>query len=312
MRGSNGKYFRRGYLFLEVETDPLNLLANTIVGRLFLSRFGAGLFFWCVNMDIKRCLTIAGSDCSGGAGVQADLKTFGALGCYGMSVITSVVAENPFKVISCANVPAKSVSEQIDAVFADIRVDAVKTGMIPDEETITAVSGGLRKYSPKIIICDPVMIATSGGELMQSGAAALFLKEIAPLCTLLTPNIYEAGQILGKDVSGGNMADAAKEISERYGIGAVLVKGGDLNGENSADVLYDGHETRVFSHKRINRRTTHGTGCTLSSAIAAYMAKGKALADAVALAKEYVSGAIEHGFEDIGALNHFYKGAENA
>lgn len=258
---------------------------------------------------MKHCLTVAGSDCSGGAGIQADLKTFSALGCYGMSVITSVVAENTARVISSLSVGAGMISDQLEAVFSDIRVDAVKIGMLPDEDSMRAVAAALKKYSPKVVICDPVMISTSGTELMRQSARSTFAGEIIPLCTMLTPNIPEAEELLGCTISGTDDMKSAAEKICALGAGSVLLKGGHLDGA-AVDILY--HEGRLteYSHERINTRTTHGTGCTLSSAIAAYMAQGETAEAAVARAKEYLTGAIANGL-DIGSghgpTNHFYR-----
>lgn len=258
---------------------------------------------------MKHCLTIAGSDCSGGAGIQADLKTFSALGCYGMSVITSVVAENTARVISSAAVSAQAISDQLEAVFGDIRVDAVKIGMLPDKAAMQAVSGALKKYLPPIVVCDPVMLATAGAELMKSTALGTFVSEILPCCTMLTPNIPEAEALIGGKISSAeDMKSAAVKICS-LGAAAVLVKGGHLTGA-ALDILYDGERFYEFSHARIKSSATHGTGCTLSSAIAAYMARGESPERAAALAKEYLTGAIEHGLnigKGHGPTNHFYR-----
>lgn len=258
---------------------------------------------------MKHCLTIAGSDCSGGAGIQADLKTFSALGCYGMSVITSVVAENTAQVISSMTVSAQVISDQLEAVFSDIRVDAVKIGMLPDEAAMIAVSQVLKKYRPKIVVCDPVMLATAGTELMQSSALGTFAGEIIPQCTMLTPNIPEAETLIGNRIS--NVEDMKSAAVNIHSLGAksVLIKGGHLTGA-ALDILYDGERFYEFSHERINSSATHGTGCTLSSAIAAFMARGESPERAAALAKEYLTGAIEHGLnigKGHGPTNHFYR-----
>lgn len=258
---------------------------------------------------MKHCLTIAGSDCSGGAGVQADLKTFSALGCYGMSVITSVVAENTAQVISTMTVSAQVISDQLEAVFSDIRVDAVKIGMLPDAAAMKSVSQALKKYLPKIVVCDPVMLATAGTELMQSSALSDFVSEIIPHCTMLTPNIPEAETLVGEKIAGvEDMKSAAVKICE-LGADSVLIKGGHLTGA-ALDILFDGKRFYEFSHARVNSNSTHGTGCTLSSAIAAYMAQGELPDSAAALAKEYLTGAIEHGLnigKGHGPTNHFYR-----
>lgn len=258
---------------------------------------------------IRHCLTIAGSDCSGGAGIQADIKTFSALGCYGMSVITAVVAENTARVLSSVAVPQRSISDQLEAVFSDIRADGVKIGMLPNRGAALAVAEALRKYSPQIAVCDPVMIATAGAELMDGSALSVLVSDILPLCTLLTPNIPEAETLTGMEIrSPDDMKRAAEKI---HGMGAryVLVKGGHLDGA-AEDILYDGKDFSLYSHERIDTNTTHGTGCTLSSAITAYMARGSSVYDAVREAKSYLTGAIAHGLDigqGHGPANHFYR-----
>lgn len=258
---------------------------------------------------MKHCLTIAGSDCSGGAGIQADLKAFSALGTFGMSVVTSVVAENTSRVLSIFDVPPESVAAQIDAVFEDIRVDAVKIGMLPSAAIIKTVAEQLRRYAPPFIVLDPVMVATSGGTLMQNEAVETLMTELFPLADLQTPNIPEAEAICGKKIeTKADMEAAAKQICAT-GAKAVLIKGGHLTGE-ALDILYDGSAFHTFTHARIASTSTHGTGCTLSSAIAAYLARGCSLKEAVANAKSYVTEAIRHAEADIGRgngpTNHFY------
>lgn len=258
---------------------------------------------------MKNCLTIAGSDCSGGAGIQADLKTFSALGCYGMSVITSVVAENTEKVLSSMTIPPETISDQLEAVFSDIPVDAVKIGMLPDAGAMRSVAAALLKYSPEIVVCDPVIAATAGGELMQNSALGAFVNGIIPLCSLLTPNIPETEQLLGCKINSFSDIKAAALSLFAYGADAVLIKGGHLSGD-ATDVLFDGREFHTFTHARIDTKSTHGTGCTLSSAIAAFLSQGKPLHEAVGLAKEYLTGAIRHGLSighGHGPTNHFYR-----
>lgn len=266
------------------------------------------MFFW-EGCTVKNCLTIAGSDCSGGAGIQADLKTFSALGCYGMSAITSVVAENTERVLSSMTVSSDVIYSQLEAVFSDIRVDAVKIGMLPDTGAMHAVAAAVVKYDPKIIVCDPVMSATAGSELMQGSALNTFINTIVPLCTLLTPNIPEAEKLLGCQINDTTDIKASALSLFAHGAGAVLIKGGHLPGD-ATDILFDGKEFHTFTHARIDTKSTHGTGCTLSSAIAAFLAQEKPLPEAVRLAKEYLTGAIEHGL-DIGhghsPTNHFYR-----
>ena len=186
---------------------------------------------------MKHCLTIAGSDCSGGAGIQADLKTFSALGTFGMSVVTSVVAENTSRVLSIFDVPEEGVAAQIDAVFEDIRVDAVKIGMLPSAAIIETVAEQLRRYKPPFVVLDPVMVATSGGTLMQNEAVETLIAKLFPLADLLTPNIPEAEAICGKKIeTQTDMEEAAKQICA-MGAKAVLIKGGHLTGE-ALDILY--------------------------------------------------------------------------
>ena len=264
--------------------------------------------FWRSFM-IKRCLTIAGSDCSGGAGIQADLKTFSAHGVYGASVITSVVAENTSRVLSVFNVPVEEIEKQIDAVFEDVEIDAVKLGMLPTAEIIRAVADKLKLYKPPFIVCDPVMVATSGDALSERSVEGAFINYMFPIADLITPNIIEAETFLGgylEDVL--NMKEAARILCE-YGAKAVLVKGGDLDGD-PIDVLFDGNEYTEFPTRRVNSPNTHGTGCTLSSAIAANLALGNDLKSSVRLAKKYVTEAIENSYtvgKGHSPVHHFYK-----
>lgn len=257
---------------------------------------------------MKNLLTIAGSDCSGGAGIQADLKTFSALGTYGMSVITSVVAENTSRVLSVHNVPVDIIKEQIDAVFEDIDVDGLKLGMLNDIDTMKAVAEKLNQYNPENVVVDPVMVAKGGHVLMRPEAINTLKKEIIPLAFLLTPNIPEAELITESKINTlEDMKNAALKICN-MGCENVLVKGGHLKGD-AVDVLYNEGGFFTFTSKRINTKNTHGTGCTLSSAIAAFIAKGYTVKDAVENAKIYVTRAIEHSLpigKGNGPLNHFY------
>lgn len=257
---------------------------------------------------MKNVLTIAGSDCSGGAGIQADLKTFSSLGTYGMSVITSVVAENTSRVISVHNVPVNIIKEQIDAVFEDITVDGIKIGMLNDIDTMKVVAEKLNQYKPVNVVVDPVMIAKGGHALMQKEALSSLKNEIIPFAYLLTPNIPEAEIIVGREINSiEDMKNAALKI-HNMGSKNVLIKGGHLTGD-AVDVLYMDGEFFTFTSKRINTKNTHGTGCTLSSAITAYIAKGHTVKDSVENAKNYVTKAIEHSLpigKGNGPLNHFY------
>ncbi len=259
---------------------------------------------------IKKCLTIAGSDCSGGAGIQADLKTFSAFGCYGASVITSVVAENTQRVISVHNVPVKEIEAQIDAVFEDIEIDSVKLGMLPTVEIIRAVAEKLREYKPAHIVCDPVMVATSGDALSENNVASAFIKYLFPIADVITPNVTETETFLGGHIGGAPDLEESARILCGYGAKAALVKGGDLGGESSLDVLFDGREYTRFSAKRVNSPNTHGTGCTLSSAIASGLALGLVLTEAVKNAKDFVTAAIENSYtvgKGHSPVHHFYK-----
>lgn len=257
---------------------------------------------------MKHCLSIAGSDCSGGAGIQADLKTFSAHGTFGMSVITAVVAENTSTVLSVLDVPQKNIIDQIDAVFEDITVHGVKVGMLSDKPTMEIVAKKLKEYQPQNVVIDPVMIAKGGFALMQSNVLTTLNQEIIPLAYLLTPNIPEAETILGKEIKTiQDMKAAAKAI---YNMGAknVLIKGGHLEGD-STDILYNGLEYFTFNHKRIPTKNTHGTGCTLSSAITANLAKDQPIETAVENAKNYVTNAIRFALDigkGHGPTNHFY------
>lgn len=260
-------------------------------------------------MKLKTALTVAGSDCSGGAGIQADLKTFSANGVFGMSVITSVVAENTSRVISVQNISPEIITDQIDAVFEDIEVNAVKVGMLSDSVRIDTVAAALKKYEVKYAVIDPVMIAKGGHALMQENALSALVNKIIPLAYVLTPNIPEAQTITGIEIS--TIDDMKKAAEKIYSMGAknVLVKGGHLSGE-AIDLLFDGKDFEFYSRERINTKNTHGTGCTYSSAIAANLAKDIPIKSAVENAKDYVTNAIRYSLEigkGHGPTNHFYK-----
>lgn len=258
---------------------------------------------------MKNLLTIAGSDCSGGAGIQADLKTFAAHGTYGMSVIVSVVAENTSRVISIRDMDAGMIRDQIDAVFEDIQVDGVKVGMLSSAEIIRTVSLKLRQYNPPKPVIDPVMVAKGGSPLLQDNALDTLIHEMIPLAFLLTPNIPEAETITGKTITTvEDMREAARSIQE-MGAQNVLIKGGHLTGA-AEDILFDGKEFTHYRSSRITTRNTHGTGCTFSSAIAANLAKDMEIGEAVRAGKEYITMAIEHALpigSGHGPVNHFYQ-----
>ena len=257
---------------------------------------------------MKNLLTIAGSDSSGGAGIQADLKTFAALGTYGMSVITAVTAQNTCGVTMVQNIDLKVVEAQITAIFDDIRVDAVKIGMVSDKEIIKIIAQKLRFYQPPIIVVDPVMVSKSGFQLLAPDACETLIKELLPLATLVTPNLPEATVIVGYEVSNkDDMLKAAKDIIT-LGAKNVLMKGGHLQ-ESADDLLYDGREATWFTGERINTKNTHGTGCTLSSALAANLALGLSLPEAVRKSKEYITIAINNALNigsGCGPTHHFF------
>lgn len=244
---------------------------------------------------MRTALTIAGSDSSGGAGIQADIKTMMANGVYAMSAITALTAQNTTGVTAIMEATAEFLKEQLDNVFTDIRPDAVKIGMVSSSALIGAIAERLQHYKAENVVVDPVMVATSGARLISEEAIATLTEKLLPLATILTPNIPEAevlaGWNAGTITTEDNMIRAAKHISETYNC-AVLLKGGH-NVNDANDLLYrpDG-QTRWFRGKRIDNPNTHGTGCTLSSAIASNLAKGCDLDTAVQLAKEYLSGAL--------------------
>ncbi len=255
---------------------------------------------------MKTALAIAGSDPSGGAGIQADLKTFIANGVYGMSVITSVTSQNTTGVYGIFDIPPETVTSQLDAVFTDIFPDAVKIGMVSSVKIIGAISDALKKYRPRNVVLDPVMVSTSGSRLISGDAEAALIAELFPLADIITPNLPEAEALLGADiVSEDDMIFAARTLAAKYKTG-VLVKGGHL--ENGAcDILAANGSVRRYASERIDNPDTHGTGCTLSSAIAANMAKGADMEKSVKLAKEYVTDAIRAGLnlgKGRGPLNH--------
>lgn len=257
-------------------------------------------------------VTIAGSDSGGGAGIQADLKTFSALGVYGASVITALTAQNTRGVTAIHEAPADFVRAEIDAVFSDLAVNAVKIGMLASPELIRTVAAGLRNYGVSRVVLDPVMVATSGDSLLKSEAVATLRDELFPLASLITPNLPEAGKLLGRTVgeTDDDMLAAARELKS-LGPKAVLVKGGHGSGAESSDLYLDGAGARWLTAPRHATRNTHGTGCTLSSAIAAGLAKGLDLVAAVAEGKAYVTAAIVaadrleigHGH---GPVHHFH------
>ena len=248
---------------------------------------------------MKTALTIAGSDSSGGAGIQADIKTMMANGVYAMSAITALTAQNTTGVTAILNATPAFLGQELDSIFTDIFPDAVKIGMVSEKELICVIAEKLNQYHAKNIVVDPVMVATSGAKLICEDAIETLKQKLFPLATILTPNIPEAEVLTGIKIQNAqNMIQAAKRISEEYGC-AVLCKGGhQLNTAN--DLLFAEENYHWFEGKRINNPNTHGTGCTLSSAIASNLAKGYDLPSSVERAKEYISGALE-AMLDLGA-----------
>lgn len=260
---------------------------------------------------IPRALTIAGSDSGGGAGIQADLKTFTAFSVFGISVITSITAQNTRSVLGIRDLPPEFVELQIDAVLSDIGADAVKTGMLSNEEIILAVAGKIKEYRVEKLVIDPVMRAKGGDVLLKSEAEKALIEELLPLSFIVTPNIPEAEALSGIPISSiQDMKKAAKKIKS-LGARNVLIKGGHLeNTSESTDILYDGKDFYNFSTPRIETKNTHGTGCTYSSAICAGLAKGLYLTEAIEGAKRYVTEAIRRSFNlgaGHGPLNHFWE-----
>lgn len=258
---------------------------------------------------MKNVLTIAGSDCSGGAGIQTDLKTFASCGVYGMSVITALTAQNTMGVNYVENVSQKMVVEQLNAIYDDIRVDAIKIGMLPSSEIIESVYKNIKKWGVEHIVVDPVMVSTSGHDLIDDKAKKTLQETLFDLAELITPNLSEA-KCIYEMMTGNKIADInsvkemeciGREIVKRFGC-SVLVKGGHLDDE-PCDVLIK-KDMRVIrlDNQRIETKNTHGTGCTLSSAIASYLAKGFSLEEAVAVSKVFVTNAIKHSL-DIGHGN---------
>ena len=264
-------------------------------------------------MTTPIALTIAGSDSSGGAGIQADLKTFAAFGVYGASVITALTAQNTTGVSGIHQVPAEFVTAQIDAVFSDLAVGAVKIGMVAQPPVIDAIVAGLRRWSPKHVVLDPVMVATSGDRLLATEAVDALRTRLIPLASVITPNLPEAAALLDEGVAADEVA-VEKQGSRLLALGckAVLIKGGHGEGAESIDYLIDSSGVIALAAPRIATKNTHGTGCSLSSAIAAGLAKGEGMESAVRKAKAFVSAAIAaadrfsvgHGH---GPIHHFHK-----
>jgi hydroxymethylpyrimidine/phosphomethylpyrimidine kinase len=256
-------------------------------------------------------LSVAGSDPSGGAGIQADLKTFSALGTYGAAAITALTAQNTCGVSGVLPIPASFVTDQLDALFTDLDIRAVKTGMLGGPEVVEAVAGAVSRYRVKNLVVDPVMVAASGDRLVSDETVAAIRDRLLPVATLVTPNLPEAATLLGWDeVTSSTMTKAAESLLA-LGPAAALVKAGHAEGPEAVDVLADAEGIREYRAPRIDTRNTHGTGCTLASAIAARLAHGAQLRDAVDIAKRYLTGALRaadslrvgHGR---GPVHHFH------
>ncbi|AFS78779.1 phosphomethylpyrimidine kinase ThiD [Gottschalkia acidurici 9a] len=257
---------------------------------------------------MKNVLTIAGSDCSGGAGIQADLKTFSAHGVYGMSVITAITVQNTQGVFGIQDITDDIIEGQIKVIFEDIEVDAVKVGMVSKVPTIKAISKKLREYNPSNIVIDPVMISKSGFDLLSPEAKKALIENLLPIATVVTPNLPEATAITGMEINNIQDMKKAAKIMHSFGCKNVLIKGGHLE-DDATDILFDGNEFYLFHGERIDTKNTHGTGCTLSSSIASNLALGHDIISSVRNAKSYISLAIEHSLDigkGVGPTNHFY------
>jgi hydroxymethylpyrimidine/phosphomethylpyrimidine kinase len=254
-------------------------------------------------------LTIAGSDSGGGAGIQADLKTFAALGVYGASAITAVTAQNTERVLQVFALPPDVVAAQIDAVAPDIVPDATKTGMLANAAIVEAVAAKVREHGLRPLVVDPVMVAKSGDRLLREDAVAALRERLLPLATVLTPNLPEAEALLGRPLASWDaLRDAARELAA-LGAAAVVIKGGHREGP-ATDLLFDGADFHEFTAARVETAHTHGTGCTFASAIAAGLAKGESVRGAVALAKAYVTKALQSAYpvgRGRGPVHHFYR-----
>jgi len=257
---------------------------------------------------MKKLLTIAGSDSSGGAGIQADLKAFSAHGVFGMSVITAVTAQNTQGVFAVQDILPHIIEKQIEAIFDDIEVDGLKIGMVSKRETISAISSKLREYKAKNIVLDPVMVSKSGYHLLAPEAKDALIEKLLPLADIVTPNIPEAEVITGMTIGNLEQMKKSAEIIHSMGPRYVLVKGGHLE-DDATDIFYDGMNFTLLRGRKIMTKNTHGTGCTLSASIAANIALGHDVLEGVKMSKEYITTAIEHSLsigKGVGPTNHFY------
>ena len=258
---------------------------------------------------VPAALTIAGSDSSGGAGIQADLKTFAALGVYGTNAITAVTAQNTTGVVTAFGLPPPLVTAQIEAVARDIPLQATKIGMLATAAIVKAVATALEDLDLPMVVVDPVMLATSGDRLLDEDGVRALRAELLPRALVVTPNILEAEILSGRTITSTDEARTAAQEICAMGPSAVVVTGGHGTGEEIVDLLFDGARFTEFRAPRIDARSTHGTGCTFASAIAAHLALGHSLANATSLAQSYVGGAIRHGLplgKGRGPLHHFW------
>lgn len=255
-----------------------------------------------------KVLTIAGSDSSGGAGIQADLKTMTSLKVYGMSVITSLTAQNTTGVISIFDATPEFVQDECDAVFTDIFPDSVKIGMVSNKEVIEAIASKLKEYNAKNIVLDPVMVSTSGSKLLHDDARTALIEKLFPLSTIITPNIPEAETLSGIKINNKKDMIIASEIISKFYTGYILLKGGHSTSDSN-DLLFKKGSYQWIKGEKINNPNTHGTGCTLSSAIASYLAMGNTVENSVKKAKQYIEGAIKANLNlgrGRGPLNHMW------
>ncbi|MCX6546404.1 MAG: bifunctional hydroxymethylpyrimidine kinase/phosphomethylpyrimidine kinase [Acidobacteria bacterium] len=261
---------------------------------------------------MKKALTIAGSDSGGGAGIQADLKTFAAHGVWGTSAIAAITAQNTLGVTAALPLPCDIITAQIEAVANDIGVDAVKTGMLATAAIVYAVADAVARLGLINLVVDPVMVSKSGAALLARDAVDAVRRQLLPRAAVVTPNTEEAEVLTGITIrSVEDSRTAARRIHD-MGPAAVVVKGGHLSTADVVDVLFDGHDLTEFRHVRVPGTNTHGTGCTFAAAIAAHLALNRTIAEAVPLAQSYVEGAIRHGAaagRGVGVLNHFWNGA---
>ena len=267
---------------------------------------------------MKRALTIAGSDSGGGAGIQADLKTFCAFGVYGMSSITSITAQNTKGVEAIFDLPPSLVAKQIECVASDIGVDAAKTGMLSNSSIIEVVAQEIKKFNIEKLVVDPVMVSKSGALLLQRDAVDTLVGELFPLSFLITPNLPEASFLVGEEIKNVSDMERACVSLKKWGPRYVLLKGGHLPGEEIVDILFDGEKFTLFPAPRVATKNTHGTGCTYSAAICALLSLGYPITEAVKVAREYMSEVIAHSLnlgKGFGPVNHlaplFLRGGVN-